>query len=116
MKLGLFSSGRVPAHLWDAYGESPPCVAALAESSWDDECEITSPDYMGLAAKAALLVLPVSLLFYLEPALDDCLPPILPPWPNSSTMGKLYVRVKFSLRTEFIKIKDVLAPLQPVCL
>lgn len=88
-ELDLFSGGRGPACPWDAAGESPRRAAALAEAGWVMKRD-QPPDYTGPAAEGALLRLLGSLLFYLEPTPDDCLLPILPPWPSPSITGKLY--------------------------
>lgn len=84
-----------------------PLLQLPRQLSWDDEYEISCPDYLGPMAKTALPLLPALRPIYLDPAPDGCLLPILPPWPNPSTIVQLYVRVKFSLRTECIKMKDV---------
>ena len=84
-----------------------PLVQLPWHLSWDDEYEISSPDYLGPMAKTALLLLPALRPIYLEPAPDGRFLPILTPWPNPSTIVQLYVRVKSSLRIECIKMKDV---------
>jgi hypothetical protein len=68
-------------------------------------CEIRRPDDMGPAAQELLVLRPLSLLFYLEPTLDDGFPPILPPWPGPITIEKSCLGVDFYLRVEFMKLK-----------
>ena len=84
-----------------------PLVQLPWQLTWDDEYEISSPDYLGPMAKTALPLLPALRPIYLEPAPDGRFLPILTPWPNPSTIVQLYVRVKSSLRIECIKMKDV---------